>query len=175
MKETSIIAAIAIMVIGLMSIYTVQMDRDRSFYATLSDDYYRQLSDVRDQNVELNKSLYKSFSKMDKITNELDYYKSVVEILPVTITAYSPTVRETDSTPFITATNRFVSEEYIAASNDIIQRHGFGTKVYIPGVGIREIQDRMNRRWKSRIDLFFFNTQEAKKWGRLDDVSIIIL
>jgi len=86
--------------------------------------------------------------------------------ITVDVTAYSPTKRECDSTPFITASNKRVKEGYIAVSRDLEAYVGFGDKVFIKGLGIFEVQDRMNRRWKKRIDLFFFDTKQARRFGK---------
>ncbi|MFC1855243.1 hypothetical protein ACFL2A_01695 [Thermodesulfobacteriota bacterium] len=87
--------------------------------------------------------------------------------LMVDVTAYSPTKRETDSTPFTTASNKRVQEGYIAISRDLEQYLSFGDKVFIKDIGIFEVQDRMNRRWKKRVDLFFFDTKEARIFGKV--------
>ena len=87
--------------------------------------------------------------------------------ITVDVTAYSPTKRETDSTPFTTASNKRVKEGYIAISRDLEAHLSFGDKVFIEGLGIFEVQDRMNRRWKHRIDLFFFDTKKAINFGKM--------
>jgi len=46
----------------------------------------------------------------------------------VIITAYTPSVWETDSTPFITASGKRISESYVAVSRDLLPKFPFGTK-----------------------------------------------
>jgi 3D (Asp-Asp-Asp) domain-containing protein len=87
--------------------------------------------------------------------------------ITVDVTAYSPRPRETDSTPFTTASNKRVQEGYIAISRDLEAYLSFGDKVYIKDIGIFEVQDRMNRRWRKRVDLFFFDTKQALKFGKI--------
>lgn len=87
--------------------------------------------------------------------------------IKVDVTAYSPTVGQTDSTPFITASNKYVSEGYIAISRDLEKYLSFGDKVFIKDIGIFEVQDRMNRRWRKRVDVFFFDTKKARRFGKL--------
>lgn len=84
-----------------------------------------------------------------------------------TITAYSSTPDQTDSTPCITANGFDVckhGEENIIAANFL----PFGAKVRIPdhfGDKIFIVQDRMNSRYKNRVDLWMKDRLSAKKWG----------
>lgn len=41
----------------------------------------------------------------------------------------------------------------------------FGTVLNIPGVGDRIVQDRLAKRYDSRIDIFFATHNEAKQFG----------
>lgn len=41
-----------------------------------------------------------------------------------------------------------------------------GTKVQIPGIGSRIIQDRLAKKFDDRIDLFCASHAEALKWGK---------
>ena len=84
----------------------------------------------------------------------------------VDVTAYSPTVGQTDSTPFTTASNKRVKEGYIAISRDLEDYLTFGDKVFIEDLGIFEVQDRMNRRWQARVDIFFNETKDAIEFGK---------
>lgn len=85
----------------------------------------------------------------------------------VKMTAYTPTVEECDSTPFITASNKMVSVGYVALSRDLEEDFGykFGDKVVIQGMGVFEFQDRMHARKKRQIDIFMWEKQEALKFG----------
>lgn len=88
----------------------------------------------------------------------------VVEKMPSIITAYSSTPEQTDSTPFITASNTRVREG-IVANNHL----PFGTKVKIPevyGERIFIVQDRMH--WKkpnNQFDVWFPEYNQAKNFG----------
>lgn len=95
------------------------------------------------------------------------FSQSDTEIWPIremkvaTITAYSPRIEETDNTPRITASNKEVKEGYVA--NNCAN---FGDRVEIEGLGVYEVQDRMNSRYGcDRWDIFFENTQEAINFG----------
>ena len=83
----------------------------------------------------------------------------------VTATIYHATPEQTDSTPDQVASGKFIDmnnplqHRWIAVSRDL-EKLGFtfGACVYIEGIneeldGEWEVQDRMNKRWKKRIDL----------------------
>ena len=92
------------------------------------------------------------------------------------ITAYSSTPDQTDSTPCITANGFNLckhGEENIIAANFL----PFGAKVRIPdhfGDKIFIVQDRMNARYKNRVDIWMKDRSSAKKWGiRYAQVEIL--
>ncbi|MCK4918851.1 MAG: 3D domain-containing protein [Candidatus Pacebacteria bacterium] len=79
----------------------------------------------------------------------------------VLVTAYSSTVDQTDSTPFITANGTHVYDGTIAAN--FLK---FGTKVKFPslyGDKIFTVEDRMKSDYK--VDIWFPTRQEALNFG----------
>lgn len=86
-------------------------------------------------------------------------------VIPVTVTAYSPTVEECDSDPYITAYQKPVREGTIAISRDLESEFRLGDKVHIEGLGVFEVWDRMHPRWKKRVDIFFHDTDKAVSFG----------
>jgi len=88
----------------------------------------------------------------------------VIRKLQATITAYSSTVWQTDSTPFITASNTRVKDGVIA--NNLLP---FGTKIRIPelyGDKIFVVEDRMHSRLSDyNFDIWFETYQDAKNFG----------
>ena len=85
-------------------------------------------------------------------------------LLTLVITAYSSSVDETDSTPFITASGSRTRDGVVATN--ILP---FGTKVKIPelfGDKVFTVEDRMNRRYTERLDIWFPSKYEAKKFGK---------
>ena len=77
------------------------------------------------------------------------------------ISGYNATVEQCDSTPFIMASGKRVYEGAIA--NNCLE---FGTKVKI-GEDWYVVEDRMNSRYGCRyFDIFFWDFDEAKQWGR---------
>lgn len=81
----------------------------------------------------------------------------------VTVTAYSSTVDQCDSTPFITASGTHVRDGIIATN-----ALAFGTKVKFPSIygdKIFTVEDRMNKRYTDRADIWFETREEAIKFG----------
>lgn len=100
----------------------------------------------------------------------LDSVKCPDESVPVAgqmreITMYTSRVQETDSTPCISAdgTNICKVDYNVCASN----AYPFGTKLRIQGLGDCIVRDRMNRRYKDRIDWYAgMDLQRALKFGK---------
>ena len=81
----------------------------------------------------------------------------------VTVTAYSSTVDQCDSTPFITANGKWVYDGLVAA-NFLY----FGTNVKFPdyfGDKVFTVDDRMNKKYNSRIDIWMTDREQAKEFG----------
>lgn len=84
--------------------------------------------------------------------------------IKMTITAYSSTPCQTDSTPFITASNSWVRKGVVA--NNFFP---FGTRIRIPeyfGDKIFNIEDRLHwRKSNEHVDVWFPTRQEAINFG----------
>ncbi len=79
------------------------------------------------------------------------------------ITAYSSRVKETDSTPFITASGTTVRDGVVA-----VNWLPIGTKVRIPklfGDKVFIVEDRMAEKNKEKLDIWFKTTEEAIRFG----------
>lgn len=117
-------------------------------------------TDGNDKNTE-NMPIAQNRSDADTVVSK-NVTKIVNEIV-VAATAYSSTPDQTDSTPFITASNTTVRDG-IVATNFL----PFGTKVKIPdiyGDKIFVVEDRMNRRYWHTIDIWFPDRQSALEFG----------
>jgi len=92
-------------------------------------------------------------------------------MVKVVVTGYSSSIRETDSTPFITAANTPTREGVLALSRDLLTRYtpgapfSFGDRVEIPGVGYFIVEDSMNARWSNRADIWFSSRTDALRFG----------
>jgi 3D (Asp-Asp-Asp) domain-containing protein len=81
----------------------------------------------------------------------------------VTMTAYSSTVDQCDDTPFITANGSYVYDGLVAANF-----LPFGTKIRIPdyfGDKVFTVEDRMNKKYNSRVDVWMGTREQAKQFG----------
>ena len=113
-------------------------------------------------------------------TDDAGYTSALVEQHPaerrtMTLTAYSSSVDETDSTPFITASGS-KARDGVVASNDL----PLGTRVRVPGVfggRVFTVEDRMHRRYTSRkyLDFWMPSKQEALRFGLVRGVAVEIL
>ena len=92
-----------------------------------------------------------------------EYVNSVAPSEVVTVTTYTPSVEECDSTPLITASGFKISERnpkrhrIVAVSRDLKRKYKFGTKLRIKGAGKYDgtytVRDVMNKRFRKRIDI----------------------
>jgi 3D (Asp-Asp-Asp) domain-containing protein len=90
-------------------------------------------------------------------------YKKPIRTVEVTATAYSSTIDQTDDTPFITASGTYVRDGVVAANFLPI-----GTIIRIPdiyGDKIFIVEDRMNKRYWHKIDIWFPEREQAKEFG----------
>jgi 3D (Asp-Asp-Asp) domain-containing protein len=105
----------------------------------------------------------------------------IKDIIPdiVTVTTYSPTVEQTDSTPLITASGFKINptnpkkQRIVAVSRDLKKKYKFGKKIRITGIGklsgTYTIRDVMNKRYKKRVDILIGedDTQTSFKNAKL--------
>ena len=99
----------------------------------------------------------------------------VVKPIEVTVTAYSPTVMQTDSSPYITAFNKKVKPGTIAVSRDLFLAGWTpGRKVYIYQIGVFEIADLMHRRKSNHLDIFFWTRDQAIQFGVKKSRAILL-
>ena len=80
-----------------------------------------------------------------------------------TVTGYTAREDETDDTPFTTAdgTDLRTSKDQVCASNN----YPFETILYIDGLGLCTVHDRMAKKNNGKVDWHFQTVQEAKDWG----------
>ncbi|MEK7507897.1 MAG: hypothetical protein AAB602_02330 [Patescibacteria group bacterium] len=90
----------------------------------------------------------------------------------VWLTAYSSSVDETDDTPFITASGKYVRDGIVAANF-----LPFGTMIKIPNVfgdKIFVVEDRMHPRKNGIVDIWMSSKQAALRFGSFK-ADIVVL
>ena len=95
----------------------------------------------------------------------------VTRKIEVTATAYNSLAYQTNSNPHITAFGDSLKPglKYIAVSRDLLDSGlVHNTKVKIEGFdSIYLVKDKMNKRWRKRIDIYMgIDVKKAKKWGK---------
>lgn len=96
--------------------------------------------------------------------------------IPVSVTAYTATPSQCDSTPHITASNIRVRLGIVALSRDLERQFDlkFGDKLVLEGLGVFEFQDRMHSRWRNKVDIFMFDYQKALHFGVKKTYMVIL-
>ncbi|SEA36419.1 3D (Asp-Asp-Asp) domain-containing protein [Microbulbifer marinus] len=96
---------------------------------------------------------------------------AIQKTLTVDATAYNSVPGQTDDDPWVAAWNNRLrpGDKIIAVSRDL-EKHGLtnGAKVKIEGLpGTYTVRDRMNKRFKNRIDVWMEkDIKKARKWGK---------
>lgn len=103
-----------------------------------------------------------------KKENEINCTKKSFQ---VTATAYNSLAYQTNSNPHITAFGDSLKPglKYIAVSRDLLDSGlVHNTKVKIEGFdSLFTVKDKMNKRWRKRIDIYMgIDVKKAKKWGK---------
>ncbi len=95
----------------------------------------------------------------------------VSKTFQVTATAYNSLAYQTSADPNITAFGDSLKPglRYIAVSRDLLDSGlVHNTKVKIEGFdSLFTVKDKMNKRWRKRIDIYMgIDIKKAKKWGK---------
>jgi 3D (Asp-Asp-Asp) domain-containing protein len=118
------------------------------------------------QNLEISQLPIVQKNSFSSVNNPFPTEQSLItlEKIPVVVTGYSSTVKETDSTPYITAAGSQVKDGIVA--NNLLP---FGTKIRLPeiyGDKVFVVEDRMNARKDDyHVDVWFSSHEEAENFG----------
>jgi len=90
-----------------------------------------------------------------------------IRAIPVKVTAYNPVRSQTDNSPLITASNKYVRVGMVALSRDLEREFGFtfGDTVYLDGFGRFVFEDRMHWRKTRHVDILMLDSIEARRFG----------
>ena len=98
---------------------------------------------------------------------------TTIKTIRMDSTAYTSRANETDGSPFITADGSVVRDGYVATNVLPI-----GTKIRIPSVfgdKIFEVRDRMNPRYRYRIDIWMGDLASAKAYGLKRNIEVEVI
>lgn len=140
-------------ILGLYPFYLPEQEKARAYgFFNLAEKQIQEMSIIQ----------YSTLLPFSYISNRKPTV--VMKKINVVATAYSPSIEETDDTPFVTASGANVREGIIA-SNLL----PFGTKVRFPKLFANKIfivEDRMHWRVSNNnVDIFFFSKQDALNFG----------
>lgn len=99
----------------------------------------------------------------------------------VTCTVYNAVPSQTNSDPGHTASmfkldlRNPYKHKIIAVSRDLLKEFPMGTKVRIEGTsydGVYVVEDKMNKRYKKRIDILINTNMKIGKWGKVKMTKI---
>jgi 3D (Asp-Asp-Asp) domain-containing protein len=95
----------------------------------------------------------------------------------VTVTTYTISAGQTDSTPLITASGYKLDslnpkkQKVIAISRDLKRKYKFGQKVRVKGAGkldgVYTVRDLMASRWRKKIDILINPEDDGNKFRRV--------
>ena len=108
-------------------------------------------------------NLEKTLSEITVEINKNNKPKNPIQSF--TITAYTAHKSETNNNPQLTA----IMEKPIPGGTCAVSRefmHWLGSRIYIERIGVRRVNDLMNKRFTNRIDLCVPTKKDAKKFGK---------
>lgn len=113
------------------------------------------------------------FIELDILRNESGALKRNRSI-QVDLSAYNATERQTDSTPHKNALMKKPKPGLsVAVSRDL--QHLLGAVVYIPEVGVRQVDDLMNERYIRSVDVLMPTEKHARDFGKRVGVDMVVV
>jgi 3D (Asp-Asp-Asp) domain-containing protein len=86
----------------------------------------------------------------------------------LTITAYRSTKAQTDNSPNWTSIGKRTCEHGIAVSQELLKQNGgpinYLDWVYVEGIGLKQVTDCMNKRYKNRVDVWVSTYKEEHEF-----------
>ena len=91
-----------------------------------------------------------------------------IKKIEVTATSYNPVRSQCDDRPLETADGSLVAPGMLGVSRDLLRKHKLhvGQKVVLQGLGTFTVTDKMNHRFRNRVDIISFIPQWSKKFGK---------
>lgn len=84
------------------------------------------------------------------------------------VTSYRSVRAQTDDSPFITSTGERVCRDGVAVSQDLLRskRIKYGDWLYVEGIGLKRVNDTMNKRHTNHIDVWVPSLEAEKSFHR---------
>ena len=112
-------------------------------------------------------------SELNDRNVELEAYKNLTK---TTITCYTARPEECNEEPWVSAWNNPTMHNQLAVSRNLLnKKNGWmrGDEVYIFSLGKTFIiGDKMNIRWKDRVDILFHDLKLAKQFGEGESYAL---
>jgi len=105
----------------------------------------------------------KRFNEQENKTEIHHVFK--VHEMSCTITAYTNRPCETNEDDFTATMEKPVQGKTCAVSRDLI--HWLGGRIYIEGIGVRRVNDLMNKRFDATVDLYMEKVNDAELFGKV--------
>ena len=109
------------------------------------------------------KTIVKPAVSQEYAVGEATFNGKYLKKFTMLATAYSPRVSETDGNPWVTATGMKSGIGVVAVDPKVIP---LGSLLYVKGYGYAVAGDTGGLIKGNRIDVFFYSTEDAFKWGR---------
>ncbi|MFW6007933.1 MAG: hypothetical protein ACOCP8_01600 [archaeon] len=129
---------------------------------------------VKTENIELKMNNIELKNELNEIKTEYENFVKKYFFVNVTLTAYTSSIRETNNDPKNTAImNSPISGKTVAVSRDL--KYLLGKKIYIEGIGVRYVNDLMNKRFKKTVDVLVPDVKKANDFGVKENRKIILI
>ncbi len=88
-------------------------------------------------------------------------------------TSYRSVPNQTDDSPYITSIGERVNCHGVAVSQDLLAsgKVKYGDWLYIEGIGLKCVNDTMNKRFKNRIDIWVGSLEEEREFHRKNGIK----
>ena len=153
----------------------------------LQQGIYEDMTELRMDKHELQQEVNEKMQRLENTKDKLNEYeelqqeyKEILDVLELdtfNTTKYAPRDSRAveggcfEGDPNITASGQTVTEYRTAAAGPNVE---FGTKVYIEGKGLYEVQDRGGAINDGDLDLAVNSIDEAIDWGRREKRAVVI-
>lgn len=115
-------------------------------------------------------------AQLENLIREKEALKEVVvksKVIKTGVSAYTASRGETDGDPSKTATmSKPIPGRTCAVSRDL--KHLLGKRIYVDGVGVREVNDLMPKRFIKSVDLCVVSKSQALDFGKTDKKIIVL-